>query len=305
MIRRTLIVPLVALILAAPCSLSATAASADSGGDLARIAGAGQALTKAGSAKFSGTVEIASTSTPSAGTVNLTSTLDRKAGAPLSTSGKVSLTGAFDFKHRNGRFTIDASALGSSRRLAKVQFLLVNGVAYFSLDSLKKLTTRKLPHSLAGKQWLKLDLKAFGASPSQLNQADPSSSLDALRGVTSDVQNLGTDTVGGAATTHYRIHLDLAKAVQSAPPAQRAQIQSSIDALGGSGILPADIWIDRQGRPRKISLSFTAKTETTSISGSESFEYSDFGAAVSITAPPANQVADFSQLFSQLGGSRA
>jgi hypothetical protein len=32
MIRRTLIVPLVALILAAPCSLSATAASADSAG---------------------------------------------------------------------------------------------------------------------------------------------------------------------------------------------------------------------------------------------------------------------------------
>jgi hypothetical protein len=39
MIRRTLIVPLVVLTLAAACSLSATAASADSGGDLARIAG--------------------------------------------------------------------------------------------------------------------------------------------------------------------------------------------------------------------------------------------------------------------------
>jgi hypothetical protein len=305
MIRRTLIVPLVALILAAACSLSATA-SADSGGDLARIAGAGQALTKAGSAKFSGTVDIASTSAPSARTVNLTSTRDRAVGAQSSTSGKVSLTGAFDFKHRNGRFTIDASALGASKRLAKVQFLLVNGVAYFSLDSLKQLTTRKLPHSLSGKRWLRVDSKAFGASATQLNQAEnPSSSLDALRGVTSDVQNLGPATVGGAATTHYRIHLDLAKAVQSAPPAQRAQIQSSIDALGGSGILPADLWIDRQGRPRKIALSFTVKTAMTSVSGSESFEYSDFGAAVSITAPPASQVADFSQLFPPPGGSRA
>ncbi len=217
----------------------------------------------------------------------------------------MSFSGAFDVKHRNGRLTIDASALGTAGTSAKIQFLLVNSVAYFSLDSFKGLTPGTLPSSLSGKKWLKLDLKAFGASASQLNQANPSSSLDTLRGVTSDVQNLGSDTVGGASTTHYRIHIDLAKAVQNAPAAQRTQIQRSIDALGGSGILPADIWIDRQGRPRKLSLSFTAKTATTTTSASESFEFSDFGAGVSITAPPANQVADRSQLLSAAGESKA
>lgn len=285
MIRRTLIAPLVALMLATACSLGSAVASADTGGDLARIAGSGQALTKAGSAKFTGTVEIG-----------------RGVTSSSSPSATVSFTGAFDFKHRNGRFTIDSSALGTAGSAAKVQFLLVNGVAYISLDSLKGLTSGSLPPSLAGKKWLKLDLKLAGASANQLNQANPSSSLDTLRGVTSDIQNLGSDTVGGAATTHFRIHIDLVKAIQSAPAAQRARVQKSIDALGGSGVLPADIWIDRQGRPRKFAVTFTAKTATTTTSASESFEFSDFGAAVNIAAPPSNQVADFTQL---LGGPKA
>lgn len=285
MIHRVIVLLVVGL-LAAAASLSATLASADTTGDLARIAGTAQALTKAGSAKIAGTVQVGGAAT-----------------APSSTSGTEHFTGAFDFKHRTGRITIDASALGTTRSTAKIQFLLVKGVAYISLESIRRLANGQLPSTLSGKKWLRFDAKALGASGNQLSQADPSSTLGTLGGVTGDVQNLGSETVRGAATTHYRIHIDLAQAVQKAPAARRAQVQQVIQALGGSGVLPADIWIDRQDRPRKFSLDFMAKTGTTSVSASESFEFSDFGAAVSVAAPPSNQTADFSQLFGGLGGS--
>src|ERR1700674_3467668 len=95
----------------------------------------------------------------------------------------------------------------------------------FSIGSFKGLTHGRLPRALAGKQWLKLDLKTLGLDAGQLGQANPSSSLDILRGVTSDIQNLGPDTVGGVSTTHYRIQIDLAKALQNTPSSLRGVVQ--------------------------------------------------------------------------------
>jgi len=67
--------------------------------------------------------------------------------------------------------------------------------------------------------------------------------------------------------------------------------------------VPAEIWIDGQDRLRKESLTFTAKTGTTGTPTRESFEFSAFGTPVHVTAPPARDVVDFSQLFGSLGSN--
>ena len=72
-------------------------------------------------------------------------------------------------------------------------------------------------HLPAGKSWIRLDLKKAGAALSQnfnalFNQANqtPSESLELIRGGT--FTKVGTETVDGVTTTHYKGTIDLAKA---------------------------------------------------------------------------------------------
>jgi hypothetical protein len=276
---RRLTVPFLALAVAGTVALGTPVAAQSTSSDLERIANSGQALIKAGSAKFTGKVDVS--------------------GAGVtSQQGAVSFSGAFNFKRRLGQFKIDAAALGT-RGGAKITFLLVNDVAYIRLDALKG-RTGTLPKALRGKKWLKLDLKALGAGSGTIGQTDPTSSLFALRGVTQGIQNLGTDQVGGVTTTHYRVQLDLAKALQQVPAGQRAAAQQALQALG-TGIVPADVWLDRQNRLRRFSLTLHTTTAGATATIVETFEFSAFGTPVSVSAPPSSDTVDFTQLFSGLG----
>ena len=282
MIRRVGRVVLAVLVGCGALALGVSTAGAAGTGndDLARIANSGAALVKAGSARFSGRVLLSGTST----------------------SGAFTLSGIYDFKHHEGQFNIDASALGVTNASGRITFRLVGGVAYLSLGSFRHLSGGSVPSELAGKQWISIDLAALGASAGSLEQASPASSLDFLRGVTTDVQNLGPAVVNGVPTTHYRIDIDLTKALANVPPADRASVQDLIGALGGASHLPGEEWLDRQGRPVKVSFHVTG-TGAHPVQFSETFYYSHFGVPVRVPVPPASQTVDFTKLIQQLGSS--
>lgn len=161
-----------------------------------------------------------------------------------------------------------------------------------------------------GKPWAKIDIEALSkqgnvdlAALSQIQQNDPKQALAYMRGMSDDVKEVGTEDVRGTATTKYEGTLDMNAAAKAQTDARvRAAIESVVKQLGTAKI-PTTLWIDAEGRMRKmvqtIDLSATgggaSGTMTTTI------EMYDFGVAVDVKAPPENEVGDGSALFG--GGS--
>jgi hypothetical protein len=162
---------------------------------------------------------------------------------------------------------------------------------FLSLDALEGTT------AIEGKKWLRLDPSVFGVE-GQIGQSDPNGGLDALRGVTGTVENRGTEDVRGVPTTHYRVKIDPARAVTNAPEDLREVVRRTVRPFGSDGV-PADVWLDRRDRLRKIRLS-VGSGSLASPKGSVGFEYYGLGAKVSVAAPPPDDVVDFSEI---LGGT--
>jgi hypothetical protein len=160
-----------------------------------------------------------------------------------------------------------------------------------------------------GKPWISLNIGAMSAqgngSISQLmadSPADPTTVLAYLRGAGDQVTVIGPDTVDGTPTTHYTVSINLDKSVTS----QNAQAQTAVHVLEqqlGSHTLPAQVWLDTQGRLRKLTIDATmrgAASTSTPSNGNIKFQFtatlSDFGVPVHVTAPPASQTTDVTNL---------
>jgi hypothetical protein len=256
-----------------------------------------------GSAADDQAVAAAFTRTTSPGTARITTTTEVGAGqqnVPLTATGVISFANA----------AADLTeTLPGGQGSGETRF--VNSMLY-----------TRLPGSLAsrlsnGKPWISLDVgKLSQQGDGSLQQlmtdspSDPSTVLGFLRGAGTQVNTIGPDTVDGAKTTHYQVVLDLDKAAQG----QSAQTQQATQALEqelGTHSLPAQIWLDDQGRMRKFTVDETltgtmpgGASSAAKPTGPIHFQFtavlSDFGVPVNVTAPPADQTTD---LTSKLDGS--
>jgi hypothetical protein len=134
-----------------------------------------------------------------------------------------------------------------------------------------------LTSTLRGKHWIKLDLakpaQVLGFDLNALAGQAPSEALDALRR-SGKVTKVGTDTIDGVQTTHYR------------------------KELSGS-YRSADAWIDDKGLVRRLKLDYDAKVDPTTKQGARTvltMDLSDFGTSVSAPPPPAADVVDSSEV---------
>jgi hypothetical protein len=252
--------------------IAAATIAARAGGDddLERIAKSADELAKSGGAQFRGT------------------TTTETAGA----DAKVTFDGRFHFSQRAGEYVVDAAAIGLLGS-GQVRALLVDGTMYFSLDALEG---EDRP-DLAGKKWLRLDPTVLGEE-GQLGQTDPNGSIDALRGVTGNVEDLGTETIRGVRTTHYRVRINPALAVRKASEDARELARDAVRPFG-SRVIPAHVWIDDADRLRKLRFR-VGDGSLANPRGSVGFEYFDLGADVSVVAPPPEDVVDFTDI---LGGA--
>lgn len=231
------------------------------------VAAAPTKTTEAGSARFS----------IDAATEILGRAIDFKGG------------GAFDFTSHSGRvaFVLPA-ALGG----ATVDEIVTGETVYLRIP-------RVTP---AGKYAaIKVTDLTGGSTLSQLGNADPTTSLQTLMGVSHDVTKAGSESVRGTPTTHYQGTIDVATAIQAAPAAVRPKISA---AFGSLRKLPFDAYIDDQGRLRRfvqhVNLPASAATGGQPVTATSTFDLYDFGTPVHVTAPPANQTVDGSALLQQL-----
>jgi len=180
----------------------------------------------------------------------------------------------------------------------KVEIVQNGDVGYVRLPAIDG----QLPE---GKTWVRGtagDVKAGGFDFKELDsftQNDPRDVLDALRGLSGEIETVGSDELRGVETTHYRVLLDPVELVREAT-ARNADAASVLDRLSQTGVaeVPLDIWIDGNGLVRKLALDVDVPDATSSQGGSVSlaFELWDYGQRVDIEVPPAAQVADASAL---------
>jgi hypothetical protein len=205
-----------------------------------------------------------------------------------SQQGDVSLSGegAFDFAARKGTLDLKLPLGAEGGTIRSV----ING----------QIVYQKYPKALAGqipggKAWIKIDLDKIenGAGAGQTN--DPAQSLGFLRGATSDAEKVGDEEVRGVDTTRYRATLDLKEAAKAS--GQEAAAVENLIKQAGTNTVPADVWIDGDGRLARMRYEVPLKDQGEGAKVTTTVELYDFGTVVKADPPPASQVSDASALL--------
>jgi hypothetical protein len=134
---------------------------------------------------------------------------------------------------------------------------------------------------------------------------EPLAAAELLRGA-ADVAYAGEETEQGLTLRHYRGVADIARAAAAAPSARRGPLAAAAKGFTVTTV-PFDVWLDAQGRPRRLTESFTYGPPA-EPSGQRAAEpsggrapvrgltvvcttsYDGFGAAVPVTLPRAADI---------------
>ncbi|MDH6145291.1 hypothetical protein P3T35_007346 [Kitasatospora sp. GP30] len=158
---------------------------------------------------------------------------------------------------------------------------------------------------LGGQHWMKLDLSAIGASgqalADQLNRNSSNDPATQLKLFTSspDIKRVGQETVDGVQPTHYSGTVDIAKLAASQDSSLKSLLSQSTNL--GLTTMNVDLWVNDQGLPVRMHES-TPSTATTQLDMTG--DYSDYGTTpVTVTAPPAGDTKDLSDMLKDAAGS--
>lgn len=213
-----------------------------------------------------GVLRVAATALAKEPTYRTTFSIETKSAAAFGAQ----MSGVFDQRTKLGRFTMQYVFPGAKR----ISCTMVSGAQKIFIA----IASKHRPQ-YGGKLWVESDIA--GLVPVQgfgTKGFDPSS-FAAIH----DLKKTGTDTVRGVATTTYRGTLRLNKrALNIDNPAVTKAVPSTTRV---------DIWISGDGLIRRVRDAFVTRTGTLAFTTTTTFEYYDFGVPISVTAPPASQVA--------------
>ncbi|WP_121748638.1 DUF1396 domain-containing protein [Streptomyces sp. E2N166] len=157
-----------------------------------------------------------------------------------------------------------------------------------------------------GKSWIKFDLSALGADK-ELNQLGGASQADKNPATEStfltgakDVEKVGTETVDGVQTTHYKGTVtlaDLEKSLGDEDKATREKRQKSIEQYEKMGVdkLTMDMWIDGDDRTKQFRMRGDADKGPLDMT----ITFLGFNEPVKVTAPPAKDTVDLAEMMQE------
>jgi hypothetical protein len=279
----TVLAGLILVSCANPEALDRTTTSEDA---LARVQGVAAKVTEARSARFSMTVR-----TTFAGEEVVAST--------------VTTQGVYDYAAHKGQMDTTVKTAGIPFRFTQ-RTLVIGSTVYIHAPDVPE--GQESPAGVPPitdehhKPWMKLELPKELAGQSPLSPGlgpvpddtggDPTRALSYLESATSKVERVGSEQVRGTPTTRYAVTFDAAKVVAQGPE----RFQGFVEDAGLAFPRPADVWIDEQGRLRKIHYAVTLNapegmgSTATQMTIETTQELFDFGVTVKVTPPPANQV---------------
>jgi hypothetical protein len=217
---------------------------------------------------------LAATSDKTAAAQNAKIDLGMTIEAP---QGEVKLTGsgAADLAHHNYRISINAPQGGSGT----INEVAIGPNIWLRVPYAALTQTR-------GKPWVSV---STGSSAADSYNQDPAEYLKALKDINGKTRRLGTATLHGVKTTHYRVQLSLADSAKLTG-ATTASVKS-MQAKLGNGDVPEDVYLDARGMTRRIEMQFNTPATRTSpaLKMHITMDYYDFGNAdlSGIAAPPA------------------
>jgi hypothetical protein len=166
---------------------------------------------------------------------------------------------------------------------------------------------------LGASGWLSLDPEDLGTTAEAMGLGagsfDFTQTLESLRGVVGEPEVVGEEDVRGVPTTHYHASMDLSEALDHAPAAQREELEAAFEQLASSDGLddadvPVDIWIDEDDLPRRMRMEMDSMFAALGMgdgSMTMTMEWFDFGEAVDITVPSADEVTPMTEALGGLG----
>lgn len=133
--------------------------------------------------------------------------------------------------------------------------------------------------------------------------SDPNEILQAYEGAAGSVESLGTETVNGVDTTHYRISLNAEEMELTGE--ERAELEAS--GLFADGIIPMEIWVSDEGYTIRMVLEIDgtgieAPPEEQFGTMRMVYDMFDINRPVVIEPPPASEVTDVEDLEGSLFG---
>jgi hypothetical protein len=201
-------------------------------------------------------------------------------------------SGVFNGKENSGQLKMTLLAGG---RQVPVESIVDGNVLYLRSPAFAQATTQD-------KQWVKLNLATLSAQSDGQGSTDlsgildvsptPTNALAYLQG-SSTVDKVGPESIGGVPTTHYSVSANLDQAAEHASSSTRDAIRGVI-AESGVRDEPLDVWLDGNGYIRRVRYDEHAGRRQ---AATVTMELHDFGAPVTISAPPGDSVVDLTKMI--------
>ena len=256
-------------------------------------------------------VAAAATKSANAGGAHLALSVDVQ--SPKLAGGKeLHVTGSGVVDQSSADVTVDlGSLLGAVKAPANAPSSIHAILVRQSGDELAFVHLTPMPALTGGKGWVELDLSKLasahgvdlGGLAAGSSAMTPSQVLDLLRSSGAGVTNLGSATVAGASTTHYRVLVDLAELAKAA-----GIPQTTAGRLGkgpaATTKVPVNVWIGTDGLVHRVQAAYTLHHNGSSAHAAFTLTLSDYGTSVSISPPASSDVFDVTSFLTQSGGIR-
>ncbi len=220
----------------------------------------------------------------------------------VSVAADLSGSGVVDLAREEGRFTF--SRTGATAHLGDHFDVVVEGGREWVRAS---GAAGGLPGTAPDRPWLSGSPADVGAvvrarvPPLETVMVRPGLGTDVafLRGATR-VAPYGGEEVRGVNTYRYTLEVDLPTAISASPPDQRPELEAAAAAIGPVR-WPADVWLDAQGRVRRLQMAEDPQLHTTTTKANllitedgnylalTNIQFYDFGGAAAISPPSPDQ----------------
>jgi predicted small lipoprotein YifL len=244
--------------------------------------------------------------TPASAVAGAADTLVREGSSRVSTSMRmasggtwVTISGTGDFDYAGGRgrlrLVLPRDAVGAQEH-KPITELLMPGALYM----------KDRGEGVPDGKWVRVDTTRVADGNLVTGGAtEPLAAAELLRGA-ADVAYAGEETEQGLTLRHYRGVADIARAAAAAPSARRGPLAAAAKGFTVTTV-PFDVWLDAQGRPRRLTESFTygppaepsgqraaepsgRRTPARGLTVVCTTSYDGFGAAVPVTLPRAADI---------------
>ncbi|MEZ5101089.1 MAG: hypothetical protein R3C15_15085 [Thermoleophilia bacterium] len=194
--------------------------------------------------------------------------------------------------------------LGLDEEDATVRVLVDEGDLYFRLPGF-------LAQELGSKEWIGVDADAPADAPggsliADLQRSSASTHLGYLRGALEDFVLVGEEPGPLGTLAHYRGTVDLRRAIERTPLAERPALREQVESLrrdsADGDLIATDVWLDAAGRVVRERMVFHVEVDGEVGTVETALEFVDHGTPVDAAAPNPSRVTPYAEVEDELAG---